>query len=295
MLAEVTGQRLGGDTYPAFSPDGTMLAFCTGQHTLNSLAIIPTADLDAEPEILAYGSGFGIQAFCAQPHWSPNGSEIVFVYTALVTSFLGTELQSNLFTIPVDGGEPIQLTSYSGNQVVSRPTFSPDGQSIAYSVLTSSGDVFLLSDLIHQTYSSDIYAISLNKGSPGKGMATPIALTNDGHSLDPSWGIVTDAVDIQRSESLLESIQLFQNYPNPFATATHIEYRVQQPTHLRLAIYNLYGELVDLITDGVQFSGQYRIYWEGKDRAGNPLPGGIYILTCTADGHSLSRRMVLQR
>lgn len=295
MFAEVTGQRLGGDTWPAYSPDGSMLAFCTGQHTLNSLAVVPTANPETNPTILAHGSGFGIQAFCAQPAWSPDGSEIVFVYTAVVTSFLGTEIQSNLYKVAIDGGDPVQMTSYSGNEVVSRPSFSPDGNSIAFSLLKSYGDIFLLSDLINQTYDSDIYAIPSEEEALRKGRATPVALTSDGNSLDPSWGIVSSGVGISIPQIPVESFRLFQNYPNPFANATSIEYEVQELTHIKITVYDMLGRPVSVLVDRTEAAGHYRKSWDGKDFSGKPVPAGSYIYKTEADGHSVTRKMILKR
>jgi hypothetical protein len=295
MVAEVAGQRLGGDTYPAFSPDGSMLAFCTGQHTINSLAVVPTENLNETPTILAYGSSFGIQAFCAQPTWSPDGSEIVFVFTAIATSFLGTSIQSNLYKVSLNGGDPVQLTFYSGNEVVSRPSFSPDGNSIAYSLLKSSGEVFLLSDLINNAYSSDIFAISSDQGTFKKGKVTPVALTNDGHSIDPSWGIVHGSVGLNEQRPAMSSFQMFQNYPNPFHTVTHIEYEIQKPTHVTIRIYDLLGQLMAVLVDGEKMAGRYLTTWDGKKSDGITVPSGMYICKFTADGFSSSRRIVLKR
>lgn len=294
ILAEVTGQRLGGDTYPAFSPDGSMLAFCTGQHTLNSLAIVHTDHLDGTPTILAQGSSFGIQAFCAQPTWSPDGSEIVYVYTTLVTSFMGTEIQSNLYKVPVNGGDPVQLTSYSGNSVVSRPSYSPDGSSIAFTLSKSNGDVFLLSDLINNTYTSDIYAISVQHAKSEKGTDTPVALTNDGRSLDPSWGFVSSGVGVPEQPGSPDSFQLFRNYPNPFHDATNIEYEIREQAHVTIGVYDLHGRLISVLINEIQAAGKYRTHWNGRDNYGKHVAGGIYFCRIMTDGFVSSISMVLQ-
>jgi Tol biopolymer transport system component len=55
---------------------------------------------------------------------------------------MGTEIQSNLYKVSMDGGDPVPVTSFSGNVVVSKPSFSPDGNSIAFSLLKSSGEIF---------------------------------------------------------------------------------------------------------------------------------------------------------
>lgn len=295
MIAEVAGQRLGGDTYPAFSPDGSMLAFCTGQHTLNSLATVPTENLDATPTILASGSNFGIQAFCAQPTWSPDGSEIVFVYTTLATSLKGTEITSNLYKVSVNGGDPVQFTSFTGNEVVSKPSFSPDGNFVAFSLLKSFGDVFLLSDLINLNYTSDIYAIPVKQGLFAKSEATPLALTNDGHSLDPSWGFVNPNVGISEQQTPEESFQLLQNYPNPFNSETTIEYEIRELQHVTIAVYDLLGRNITVLIDETQAAGHYRTSWSGKDFYDKPVTCGIYIYKITADGLTSSRTMVLKK
>jgi Tol biopolymer transport system component len=295
MLAEVAGQRLGGDTHPAFSPDGSMLAFCTGQHTLNSLAIIPAANLNATPTILTYGSGFGIQAFCAQPTWSPDGSEIAFVYTTLVTSFSGTEIQSNVYKVSTMGGDPVQLTSFSGNQVVSRPSFSPDGNSVAFSVLKSFGEVFLLSDLIFNSYSSDIYRVIAIPASNSKRLSKPVALTNDGNSFDPSWGVVNTSVDATKPKACLPSSKLFQNYPNPFHTLTYIEYDIENSGEVKILVYDAFGRTIKVLIDETKAPGRYITSWDGTDFGGKILSGGIYFCKLIANGYSSSRQMVLQR
>ncbi len=295
ILAEVKGQRLGGDTYPAFSPDGSMLAFCTGQHTLNSLAVVPTDHLDGTPKVLAQGSSFGIQAFCSQPAWSPDGSEIVYVYTTIATSFMGTEIQSNLYMVSVNGGDPVQVTSYSGNSVVSRPSFSPDGNSIAFTLSKSSGDVFLLSDLINNTYTSNIYALSLRQAKSAGGVAAPVALTNDGRSLDPSWGLVSSGVGVPEQQGSPDSFQLFRSYPNPFHDATNIEYEIREQTRVTITVYDLHGRLVSVLVDEIQPAGKHRTMWTGTDHSGRYLPGGIYLCRIMTDGFSIGRSMVLQR
>ncbi len=58
------------------------------------------------------------------PHWSPDGKQILF-------HGLGGG-RDEVYTIPADGGEPLPVVKDSGKQVMNE-TWSPDGNSIAYS------------------------------------------------------------------------------------------------------------------------------------------------------------------
>ena len=83
--------------------------------------------LDDLPSHITQLTDFGMRA-----HWSPDGERIVF------SGFLRTETpQVNIWTIPVEGGEPTQLTSSPTQDRY--PCWSPDGTSVAF-IRTSEGE-----------------------------------------------------------------------------------------------------------------------------------------------------------
>lgn len=59
----------------------------------------------------------------SQPAWSPDGKQLAFTRVA------GDK--SQIFILPMDGGEPMQLTSYKDG--ASNPVWSPDGKQILFS------------------------------------------------------------------------------------------------------------------------------------------------------------------
>ena len=60
---------------------------------------------------------------------------------------------------------------------------------------------------------------------------------------------------------LPQDFQLSQNFPNPFNGETTIRYRVPVSAKVRIAIYNLNGELVHLLKDEFQVAGDHQIRW----------------------------------
>jgi hypothetical protein len=77
-------------------------------------------------------------------------------------------------------------------------------------------------------------------------------------------------------EALPQTIQLYQNYPNPFQQATGVGYRLLQSSHVRLVIYDTNGREVSTLVDGFQPAGTYAYAWDGVDASGRQLPGGVY-------------------
>ena len=80
------------------------------------------------------------------------------------------------------------------------------------------------------------------------------------------------------------------NYPNPFSDQTTLRYQIPQSMYVRLAIYDMLGKQVALLTDGTQERGTYSINFE----AGS-LPSGIYMARIQFDHRSFTRKMVLVR
>jgi cell surface protein SprA len=88
---------------------------------------------------------------------------------------------------------------------------------------------------------------------------------------------------------------LYQSYPNPFNPQTTIEYETSQESPVRLAVYNVNGLLVRVLTDMVEPAGLHRKTWSGQDAAGRPVASGVYFYRLDVRGASKVRRMVLAR
>jgi hypothetical protein len=70
---------------------------------------------------------------------------------------------------------------------------------------------------------------------------------------------------------------LYQNYPNPFNPATTIKYSLPFDSHVRIAIYSILGELMDVVVDEVKEVGFHDYIWNATN-----LASGVYIYSIEA-------------
>ncbi|MEM1093156.1 MAG: FlgD immunoglobulin-like domain containing protein [Bacteroidota bacterium] len=98
----------------------------------------------------------------------------------------------------------------------------------------------------------------------------------------------------EEAADLPAAAQLAANYPNPFRTATTVEYSLATTAHVRLTVYDLLGRAVHTLADEVHAPGTHRVEWSGTDGAGQRLPSGLYLYRLTtADGATHTRSLVL--
>jgi hypothetical protein len=90
-------------------------------------------------------------------------------------------------------------------------------------------------------------------------------------------------------------ITLAPNYPNPFRPSTTIEYTLPADGDVRLAVYNVHGQVVRRLVDERQTSGHKKVVWQGRDDAGRALASGVYFLRLDAGDRQLTRKMILQK
>lgn len=107
-------------------------------------------------------------------------------------------------------------------------------------------------------------------------------------------GCFPTAVD-DALEATPEEFWLSQNYPNPFNPSTYIEYSVPQRTEVSLAVYNVLGQRLKTLVDGVQASGRHTAIWDGRDGQGRVVASGAYFYRLAAGDRTIARKMLLIR
>jgi hypothetical protein len=103
--------------------------------------------------------------------------------------------------------------------------------------------------------------------------------------------IPTDADD--PNPVLPEEFALRQNYPNPFNPATTIEFILPRRSEVRLTIYNLLGQEVTTLVDGVESAGYHAVQWDGRDSHGQSVAGGIYFYRINTGGNLFKTKKML--
>jgi hypothetical protein len=111
--------------------------------------------------------------------------------------------------------------------------------------------------------------------------------TVDGRLLDMSVASIGNV--------LPDAFSLYQNYPNPFNPETTIEFDIPSAGPVRLAVYNVLGQLVRTLIDGELDPGSHSIRWDGTDKTGNSVSSGIYLYRLETPDASAARKMLLMK
>ncbi|HQK10766.1 MAG TPA: T9SS type A sorting domain-containing protein [Candidatus Marinimicrobia bacterium] len=96
--------------------------------------------------------------------------------------------------------------------------------------------------------------------------------------------VVINPVGVGIDEKIPLTFNLFQNYPNPFNSSTCISYQIPQDCQVRLSIFNLLGQEVDVLVNEFQRANEYVVNWQPKN-----LCSGIYIYQLSIESKELKR------
>ena len=80
---------------------------------------------------------------------------------------------------------------------------------------------------------------------------------------------------------------LSQNYPNPFNPVTEIQFGLPERTHVTIVVYNMLGQMVDVLVDSNIEAGYHKIYWNGENSA-----SGIYFYRMQSGDFVQTKRML---
>ena len=111
---------------------------------------------------------------------------------------------------------------------------------------------------------------------------TPYGLGDLGTPGEPSPGMSSSALTIPHK------IHLYQNYPNPFNSITTLSYEISESGYMQLTIFNLSGQKVEILEEGLKHPGIFHVFWET-----GMLPSGVYVSQLVFDDQILSKKLVL--
>ena len=90
------------------------------------------------------------------------------------------------------------------------------------------------------------------------------------------------------SQVISDEFALKQNIPNPVNPVTSISFSLPTATYVNLDIYNLLGQKVATLADGIYEAGQHSVIWDARQQA-----SGIYFYRLTAGEYSAQLKMLL--
>jgi hypothetical protein len=88
---------------------------------------------------------------------------------------------------------------------------------------------------------------------------------------------------------------LAQNFPNPFNPSTTIRFDMREKGFMTLKIYNVAGQLVRTLVEGVKDAGSYNVAWDGMNDRGGSVASGIYFYKMETKDFSQTKKMVMLR
>ncbi len=112
-------------------------------------------------------------------------------------------------------------------------------------------------------------------------------------------GFNLDYIDVRSPVSAVESerlpavFALLQNYPNPFNPETTISYHLNAAGHTTLTIYNVLGQNIRTLVDGVEPAGVNSVTWNGLDDNGHQVYTGIYFYKLETEHQTALKKMIL--
>ena len=89
---------------------------------------------------------------------------------------------------------------------------------------------------------------------------------------------ITNIVN-ERIKTIPTKYFLEQNFPNPFNPSTVIKYALPERSNVKIEIFNMLGQSIDVLVNAEKLAGNYEATWNADN-----LPSGIYLFSIRAFG-----------
>ena len=219
------------------------------------------------------------------------------------------------------------VTVKAGTQSLNAAPTDSAGYIIIPFTIDSAGNYSVFARLNDPTYDDDSYWVKMDDGTfeMDNGLVTSgwewlkfndYTLTEGGHTLTIGYredGAKLDKICITNSgtapigiggnaenlcdtvttgvnnlEKVPDAYALEQNYPNPFNPVTIIKFSVPQYSHVTLKVFDVLGNEVATLVNGMKQAGNYAVSFNGKG-----LASGVYVYQLKANKFTATKKLVL--
>ena len=144
---------------------------------------------------------------------------------------------------------------------------------VAYSLLNDSFDGHQATFIVRNAHSVDIADVNITVADKnGNAIITTQSMNSDIYQSGP------------------HKFELSSIYPNPFNPATEINFSVPSDSYVRLSVYNVQGQEVDVIHEGFQSSGAHSYSWNASD-----MSSGVYYVRLVSGNKAKTMKAVLMK
>jgi flagellar hook assembly protein FlgD len=82
---------------------------------------------------------------------------------------------------------------------------------------------------------------------------------------------------------------LYDAYPNPFNPVTNIKYHISKSAAIKITIFDIKGQLIEVLQNKEQTAGTYEITWDAGSKA-----SGIYFVRMESQtGFNQTKKIML--
>ena len=112
------------------------------------------------------------------------------------------------------------------------------------------------------------------------------------HLINPTPGSANVTSSLDHRAMIPTNLQL-NNFPNPFNNHTIIRYILPETALVTMEVFDVQGQLIKTLVQGVQVKGGHQIIWNGQSEAGDMVSAGLYFVRGSQGNMRQTHKMLL--